>query len=161
MLQQDREAGARAARREYIKPLVLLLVGGAVVMVVLGLRGADDPDAPAGAVLALVYPIGLAIQLVFGVAGLWIAANLWLGGAGPLGLAILRLAGVYAMTDLIGIVVAPLHLVGWIIKIAIYVAMLAWLFEFEIAESIIVALITFVIKIIATLAIASLIVGLV
>ena len=94
-----------------------------------------------------------------GVAGLWLAAKLWLGGAGPLGLAILRLAGIYAMTDLIGIVVAPLLMVGWLIKIAVYVAMLAWLFDFEIAESIMVALITFVLKVIGAVAIASLITG--
>ncbi len=159
-LQLDREAGGRADRLEYIKPLVLLVVGGAAVMAILLLREADDPDAPSGAVLALVYPIGLAIQLAFGVAGLWIAAKVWMGGAGPLSLAILRLAGIYAMTDLIGIVVAPLLMVGWLIKISLYVVMLAWLFDFEIIESIIVALITFALKIITAVAVASLITGL-
>jgi hypothetical protein len=159
-LQLDREAGERAARLEYIKPLVMLVVGGVLVMAVLLLREADDPDAPSRALLALAYPIGLAIQLAFGVAGLWIAAKLWLGGAGPLGLAILRLAGIYAMTDLIGTVVAPLLALGWFIKITLYVVMLAWLFDFEIIESIIVALITFAIKFITAITVASLIAGL-
>ena len=158
-LQKDREASDQAARMEYIKPLVMLVLGGAVVMGVYLLRGPEDPDEFSGAARVLLYPIGLAIELVLGVAGLWLAAKLWLGGAGPLGLAILRLAGIYAMTDLIGIVVAPLLMVGWLIKIAVYVAMLAWLFDFEIAESIMVALITFVLKVIGAVAIASLITG--
>jgi hypothetical protein len=156
----DREAGAQAARMEYIKPLVMLVAGGAVVMGVRLLSGAGDSDELSGAALAALYPIGLAIELAFGVAGLWVAAKLWMGGAGPLGLAILRLAGIYAATDLIAIVVAPLLALGWFIKITLYVVMLAWLFDFEIVESIMVAVITFVLKFLAALAIAGLVMGL-
>ncbi|MHC4127136.1 MAG: hypothetical protein ACYTE6_01440 [Planctomycetota bacterium] len=137
----------------------MLVVGGVAVMAVLLLRGTDDPDAPSGAVRALAYPIGLALELAFGVGGLWVAAKVWLGGAGPLDLAILRLAGIYAMTDLIGIVVAPLQMVGWIITLVLYVVMLAWLFDFEILESAFVALITFLLKIFAGVVIFSLITG--
>ena len=87
------------------------------------------------------------------------SATLWLGGAGPVGLAIVRLAGIYAMTDLIGIIVAPLVMVGWLIVLVLYVVMLAWLFEFDIKESIMVALITFLLKIFAGIVIFSLIMG--
>ncbi len=158
-LQENREADEQAARMEYIKPLVMLLVGGLVVMGLHLMTTPEDPDGISGLVLAAGYPIGLAIELAFGVAGLWIAATLWLGGAGPLGLAIVRLAGIYAMTDLIGMIVAPLLMVGWLIKIALYVVMLAWLFEFDIKESIIVALITFLLKFFAGVVIFSLIMG--
>jgi hypothetical protein len=155
----DQQAGEHAARLEYIKPLALLVVGGVAVMAVLLLRGTDDPDGASGAVRALVYPIGLALELAFGVAGLWVAAKLWLGGAGPLDLAILRLAGIYAMTDLIGIVVAPLQMVGWLITLVLYVVMIAWLFDFEVIESAFVALITFLLKVFAGVVIFSLITG--
>jgi hypothetical protein len=155
----DQQAGERAARMEYIKPLVMLLVGGVTVVVILLSTGADDPNAPSGAIRALAYPIGLALELAFGVAGLWVAAKLWLGGAGPLGLAILRLAGIYATTDLIGMVVAPLQMVGWIITLVLYVVMLAWLFDFEVLESAFVALITFLLKIFGGVVIFSLITG--
>ncbi len=144
---------------EYTKPLVMLLVGGLVVMGLDLMTTPEDPDGISGLVLAAGYPIGLAIELAFGVAGLWIAATLWLGGAGPLGLAIVRLAGIYAMTDLIGIIVAPLAMVGWLIVVALYVVMLAWLFEFDIKESIMVALITFLLKFFAGIVIFSLIMG--
>ncbi len=158
-LQENREADEQAARMEYIKPLVMLLVGGLVVMGLHLMTTPEDPDGISGAVLAAAYPIGLAIELAFGVAGLWIAATLWLGGAGPLGLAIVRLAGIYAMTDLIGIIVAPLVMVGWLIMVVLYVVMLAWLFEFDIKESIMVALITFLLKFLAGVVIFSLIMG--
>lgn len=65
----------------------------------------------------------------------------------PLGLAILRLAGIYAATDLISLVVAPLMIVGWIIHVVCYVGLLAWLFDLQIAESVILAVITFVLKV--------------
>ena len=158
-LQENREADEQAARMEYIKPLVMLLVGGLVVMGLHLMTTPEDPDGISGLVLAAGYPIGLAIELAFGVAGLWIAATLWLGGAGPLGLAIVRLAGIYAMTDLIGIIVAPLVMVGWLIMVVLYVVMLAWLFEFDIKESIMVALITFLLKFFAGVVIFSLIMG--
>ncbi len=157
--QKDLEAGEQAARMEYIKPVVMLLVGGLVVMGLYLMATPEDPDGISGAVLAASYPIGLAIELVVGVVGLWVAATLWLGGAGPLGLAIVRLAGIYAMTDLISIVVAPLAILGWLIVVALYVVMLAWLFEFDIKESIIVALITFLLKFFAGIVIFSLIMG--
>lgn len=158
-LQENQVADEQAARMEYIKPLVMLLVGGFVVMGLHLMTTPEDPDGISGLALAASYPIGLAIELAFGVAGLWIAATLWLGGAGPLGLAIVRLAGIYAMTDLIGIIVAPLVMVGWLIMVVLYVVMLAWLFEFDIKESIMVALITFLLKFFAGVVIFSLIMG--
>ena len=158
-LQKDQEAGEQAARMAYIKPLVMLLVGALVVMGFQLMTTPEDPDGISGLVLAAGYPIGLAVELAFGVAGLWIAATLWLGGAGPLGLAIVGLAGIYAMTDLISILVAPLLMLGWLIMVVLYVVMLAWLFEFDIKESILVAVITFLLKVFAGVLIFSLIMG--
>jgi hypothetical protein len=158
-LQKEREAGEQAARMEYIKPLVMLFVGGLVVMGLSLITTPEDPDGLSGAMLAATYPIILSVELAFGVLGLWVASVLWLGGAGPLGLGILRLAGIYAMTDLIGIIVAPLLMVGWLITISLYVVMLAWLFDFDIKESIAVALITFLLKFFAGVMVFSLIMG--
>ncbi len=159
MLQSHREADEQTTRMEYIKPLVMLLVGGLVVMGLSIVTTPEDPDGTSGGVLAALYPIGLTIEVAFGVAGLWVAATLWLGGAGPLGLAVLRLAGIYAMIDLIGIIVAPLLIVGWMIVLVLYVVMLAWLFEFDLKESIMVAVITFLLKFLASVVIFSLVMG--
>lgn len=139
LLDEQADAAA-AARLEYIKPIVMLVGGVAVVM---------GMSVTAGGREALLYPIVLAIELVFGVLGLYVATKLWLGGVGPLGLAILRLAGIYAVTDVVSLLTQPLLIVGWLITAAVYVGLLAWLFELEVMESVILALITFLLKLIA------------
>ena len=150
-LRKEREAGDLAARMEYIKPLVMLVIGGTAVM---GVRFFS-----AGAGAALLYPVALSIELVFGVAGLWLAAKLWLGGAGPLALAILRLAGIYAATDLIASLVSPWMFLGWAIHIACYLGLLTWLFELDLADSIMLAVITFLLKVLGAFTIGFLLAG--
>lgn len=157
ILQEDSEAAERAGRMDYVKPLVMLIVGGGAVMTMRLFFAGEGADGASGPVTALLYPVFLALALVFGVAGLWVAAKLWMGGAGPLGLAVLRLAGIYAMTDLIAMCTAPLMWVGWLLQLVCYVAMLAWLFELDAGESIAVALITFLLKGVAAVVFAYLI----
>lgn len=146
MRQQDRDAGERAARMEYIKPTVMLLLGGGIVV------GSVLSSGSVGS--ALLYVLVLSVELIVGVAGLWAASAIWLGGMGPLGLGILRLAGIYAMTDMIALFLGELAFVGLLIQLVCYVAMLAWLFELDPAESILLAILTFVLKIVAGFAIA-------
>ncbi len=160
-LQQDRDAGERAARMEYIKPTVMLLLGGGMVMGSLLFSGGAGPDEMSGIGSALLYVLGISIELIVGVAGLWAASAIWLGGMGPLRLGILRLAGIYAMTDMIGLFLGELAFVGWLIQLVCYVAMLAWLFELDIGDSILVAFLTFVLKIGAGIAIGVILAGLV
>lgn len=74
-LEQDREAGQHASRMEYIKPLVMLIVGAAVMMGVWAFADSGMADAPTGPVAALLYPVWLSVELVFGVIGLWVAAK--------------------------------------------------------------------------------------
>ena len=154
-LQQDREAGDRAARMEYIKPTVMLLLGGGIVVGSLLFSGSTDPDEISGIGGALLYVLILSIELIVGVAGLWAAAAIWLGGMGPLGLGILRLAGIYAMTDMIGLFLGELAFVGILIKIVCYVAMLAWLFDLDHTDSFLLALLTFALKIGAGITLAA------
>ncbi len=158
-LAESRAASEQAARTEYLKPLAMLLLGGGTVMAWLFLTPAQGADAPAAATVALLYPVVLAIELLFGVAGLWVVSKLWLGGAGPLGLAILRLAGIYAVVDLLAVIIAPLFFVGWLIQLVCYVCLLAWLFELEVSESIVLALVTFVLKVGAGLILAATLAG--
>ena len=146
MRQQDRDDSERAARMEYIKPTVMLLLGGGIVM--------GSVLSSSGVVSALLYIVVLSIELIVGVAGLWAASAIWLGGMGPLGLGILRLAGIYAMTDMIALFLGELAFVGSLIQLVCYVAMLAWLFDLDPAESILLAILTFVLKIVAGFAIA-------
>lgn len=151
MRQQDRDDSEHAARMEYIKPAVMLLLGGGIVLSYL--------LSSSGVGGALLYVVVLSIELIVGVAGLWAASAIWLGGMGPLGLGILRLAGIYAMTDMIALLLGELAFVGLLIQLVCYVAMLAWLFDLDPAESILLAILTFVLKIVAGIAIAVILAG--
>ena len=88
----------------------------------------------------------------------WCPSYGW-GGAGPLGLAILRLAGIYAAVDLLAVIIAPLFFVGWLIQLVCYVCLLAWLFELEVSESIALAVVTFLLKVGAGLILAATLAG--
>ncbi len=151
MRQQDRDAGERAARMEYIKPTVMLLLGGGIVVGYL--------LSSSGVGGALLYVLVISVELIVGVAGLWAASAIWLGGMGPLGLGILRLAGIYAMTDMIALFLGELAFVGLLIQLVCYVAMLAWLFDLDPAESILLAILTFVLKIVAGITLAVILAG--
>ena len=50
---------------EYVKPLVMLIVGGGVVRGSLLLSASQGQQAASGPVLALLYPVTLAIALIF------------------------------------------------------------------------------------------------
>lgn len=133
---------------EYIKPLVMLVAGAATVMLL------DIGDAS-----ALLYPVLLAIELAFGLAGLWLACKLYVGGAGPLGLAVLRLAGIYAATDVIAMLADPLGALGLIIHLLCFVGLLAWLFDFDPWETVVVLVVTFLLKIVASAAVIGFLIG--
>jgi len=145
------EAMAREAselsRWEYLRPAAMLAVGmtGTMIWMVADPAARSSPNI--GTLQVVVgYPIVVAFQVLFGIAGLWIASSLWLGGAGPLTLGVLRLAGIYTLTDLLDLLVAPLLLLGTLFSLAVYVGLLAWLFELDWREAIVVGLITFLLK---------------
>ncbi len=64
----------RLVRQEYVKPLVLVCLGGPVAMIVMA--GIEGGSAPAGTVVALLYPVVLGIKAVLGAAVVWLAARL-------------------------------------------------------------------------------------
>jgi hypothetical protein len=139
---QEEALAQRSARMEYIKPLGLLALGGAIVMTSLALsEGSEERSGP---MIAALYPVGLAFELVFGMVGLWLATKVLIDDAGPLPLALLRLAGVYACTDAVALMAAPLLGIGWLIKLAVYLGLLMWLFDLDTTESVLLAVITFV-----------------
>lgn len=147
--QQEQLEAQRLGRWEYHKPLIMLGAGVAGCIAIAAFQGREVGAGAVALSFAAVYPLILAVELAFGIIGLWLAAKIWLGGVGYLTLAILRLAGIYALTDAIALLLEPLLLVGWLIRIAIYLGLLAWLFELEIQDSIFVGLITWFVKIAA------------
>ena len=146
VLQKEREESERATRMEYIKPLAMFAIGIPIVIVVMLSEGDSEIS---GMGLVFIYAVTFAFSLGAGVAGLWLASHLWLGGAGPLFLCILRLAGIYAITDAVGQFAGGLMMLSWLIPGVVYMALLMWLFELEPGESLILAMITYVLKVAA------------
>lgn len=144
-LLQETSASSRATRLEYLKPLIMFFAGAGFVVIYTASTAGNKELS--GAAFAGLYCIGFAIQLVVGFLGLWAASSLWLGGIGPFGLSMLRLAGIYGVFDAARILASPLSALGTILCLIMYVILLAWLFELELGDSIILALITFLIKI--------------
>lgn len=155
VLERQAVDAARAARREYFIPAAMLVLG---VGVVLALRFILNGNAAPGALVG-GYLIGLGIEVVVGVVGLFVAARLWLGGAGPLPLGILRLAGIYAVVDAVSIVVSPLLGFGWVIRLGVYLGLLSWLFDMDLRDSAMLGIITFALKIAVGFALVALAFG--
>ncbi len=152
--EQEVAASEREARLAWLVPLGMLVVGAGAVMGVRALSGGIE--GLSGPALAALYPAGLAFEVAVGVLGLWVAAKLWLGGADTLGLAIVRLAGIYAAIDVLFLVPLPVF-VTWVAAVIAYVGLLAWLFDLEHQDAAILAFITFVLKVVVGVGVASIV----
>lgn len=74
--------------------------------------------------------------------------HLWIGEVGPILLAILRLGAACAATDAVSSVIPIGGLLDILASLAVYVLVVIWLFELESNDAILLAVITFTIKII-------------
>lgn len=138
--------------REVKIPLILL-VFGVVIYVVAGVVGA-------GAAGAAIVLLGIAIQIVLGVAlgiaGCFLAAKLLDTSYGPIDTACLKLAAVIVFPSAIA---AFIPIFGWLVALLIYWGLLAMLFDLEPFEVIATALIIWVTRTVVLLVVASLLSG--
>jgi hypothetical protein len=148
IVERARADSRRRSRMDVLYPLVL--VGAGLVMIAMaGGAGTGAAFAPAG--LTIAYFAGLVLSVALGVAALWVASHLWLGGAGPLPLAVLRLAAVYAVVDGVAVIAAPLLIIGWLLALAVYIGLMMWLFELDARDAVMLTALTFLIKLGASL----------
>jgi hypothetical protein len=96
----------------------------------------------------------LAVQVLVGYAVLWVCFA-FLGDLGTPLLNLLRLAGIYALVDLIGAVAGllPIVLLPWAISLACYVGLFSDAFDTDWAESLLVIVLTGLVKIGAVVAV--------
>lgn len=153
-LQEQREASERTGRKEYIKPLVMLGVCAPIALGLFVRLAWSNPEVSAAA-FAVVYPIGLGVSVAVGILALFIASQLILGGAGPLGLATLRIAGACAAHDVaylllggrVGLTAFP-----FLTAVFIFVGLVVWLFEMDLSDAALVAIIILVLKLLVWVA---------
>ncbi len=141
--QADFADSRRIVRWEYRKAL-LVLVGAIGATLLLGIVGTQS-SIP----IALLW---LAIKLL---GGLWvafiallIAERLFLGDAGPKGLAALRLAAALAGAQATWLVVGAVPLYGIVLASIAYALLIVWLFEIDFVEALLLAAISWMLVIV-------------
>lgn len=147
---------ADAVRRQaYTQPLITFAACFSVMLVYASVIGSDPATGMAR------YAIGFAISMVFG----WLAYNgmclVALGFDAPQHLIILRLAAVYTASDLAfaasGYI--PIPLLPWIFALLTYLSLLMYYLEMELSEAMLLAVVTFIAKVIALLIVVAWLMG--
>jgi len=144
--QQDAEA---VARMEYIKPLVLVAAGVPIGML-LATRGAAGVEAAVG------WLIFLGLSIVLSMIALFISGRLFLGGGGPLGLDILRIAGAATIADAVYLLLAggfSPSLMSVLGASFVFVGLVVWLFDMDLEDAALLAIIIWVLRILLAVAI--------
>lgn len=128
--------------KEYIKPIVMFLIGAGIVAI---WQGAQAENPAAGAAYLLRYAINVPIAvIVFATCCL-----IWIGFDAPLHLTALRIAGIYAICDLVQHTINQVPLAGifaWVITIFVYIGLLSEMLDMDIQDAVVVALLTFLAK---------------
>ncbi len=142
--ERDKETSVEVARETYRKPLAYLVIG------LIGMFLIRALEQGGGASHVVGYAIGYAIQVPIGLAVYWVCCLIWIGFDAPVHLTILRLAGIYALVDLIGTVIGFVPIlggvIGWTIALFFYVGLLMDLLEMDLQDTIIVGLLTYLVK---------------
>jgi len=128
-----REAVAEdVTREEYMKPLILMAIGGGILLVTFLFIG-----GPAGAAFGIgAIAMVLAIQVVVGFLALLIVSAVASTSVGTLPLALLRLAGAFTLIAGTAIILVPLGCFGPLLNLLVLGGVLMWLFDFEGAEAV-------------------------
>ena len=131
----------RIVRWEYLKALLTLVIAlGATLL--LGIVGSQSPQ------IALVWlAVKLGGGLVVAFIALLIAEQLFLGDAGPKGLAALRLAGALVGAQMVWAVFGAVPLYGIVLSSFAYAVLIVWLFEFDLVDAVLLAVLSWMLVI--------------
>ncbi len=121
------------------------------------LRGIGNVGLAGVPTLAGSYLAFLGICVVIGLVALVLTCALPRTDAGPVSLAVLRLAGTFAIVSIVPPLFGSLGLFGLLFAGALMAMLVAWLFELDITEAMIVSVIIWILWVGAFLALATLI----
>jgi hypothetical protein len=145
---------AATVKEAYLKPVALFVVG-AVGSCIIVASQTGNAAAAAGYLLqfAITVPLGL---LVF-----WLCSAMWIGFDAPIHLTALNLAGIYAASDLASnlLGLTGLPILGWAVGTVTYVGLLVDMLELELQDAVIVALVTFIVKIVIIFTVVAMLVA--
>lgn len=148
-------------KRMYTIPLVLTAIGVVVVLLIDFIVGAITGSsvttswATAGAASALSYVILFPLMLSVGFVVYVVCSMMFIGFDEPLGVTFVRLAAVYALTDVAQAIIRPIPFIGWfavnwVIVGTIYVGLLMQIMELELEDAWFIAVLSFLVKLVVT-----------
>ena len=147
-IQLEQEASKQSSRIEYIKPLAIFAITFPISLILVANSGGWEQDVTAASALGF-FVIKFGLSLLLAMIALLIAAKILIGGFGPIGLAVLRLASALAVFDVVLLLLGD----GWhftvfpgLVATIILACMIVWLFDFDLAEGALVAIIICVLK---------------
>lgn len=146
----------RTVRSAYQTPLLMFFIGILAAISIRAGLAQHDGDSVSGALL--YYAVAYSASYIIGLVVLAIAARL-VGYSAPVGLTMIRLAGIYAVMDAINPLLMFLPILGWIVSIFIYVQLMMSLLDLELQDAMILGVLTFAAKVIVVMAVLSLLLG--
>ena len=129
--------------RDQIVPLGLLAIGVAALGPAIYLLA--GPGADTGQLIGALLYVGVSTGL--GIVALLVAGHFLGVNFGTLGTAILKLAGTFAFTNVLSLMLDPLGCMGFLITLAVFLGLLQYLFLLEAADLIWTALIIWLVQV--------------
>ncbi len=147
-LQLERDTSKQSTHFEYVKPLVIFGITFPFSLILVANSGGWDQDITTASALCF-FVINFGLSLLLAMVALLIAAKILIGGFGPIGLAVLRLASALAVFDVVLLLLGG----GWhftifpgLVATILLAGMIVWLFDFDLTEGALVAIIICVLK---------------
>jgi hypothetical protein len=137
----ERAQAKHAHRMEYLKPVIMFVASFAVIA---GVLIAKDQGA-AIPVMLLAFGVNVVIGLVM----FWVCTLVYVDYEGPVLLTALRLLGIYGVCEVADLVMRsyfPIPVLRWAVPAFIYVGLLADMLDLELAEAVVVALVTWIVR---------------
>ncbi|MEK6701524.1 MAG: hypothetical protein AABZ53_04625 [Planctomycetota bacterium] len=150
------KAYRESVRLEYTKPVWMFVIGLVLSVALAALSTKGNVTASTA---MLVYLFKYALYVPSGVIVFLLCCAIWIGFNAPIHLTALRLAGIYAITDAVASVVGfiiPMQLIVWLAMLLTYVGLLQDMLELDLVDAILVAVVTFFVRLGVVVAIVAL-----
>lgn len=136
----DREYSKQIARAAYIRPLMQVAIALPIAFLLACHQG--------GLATGVVYLFQFGVSLPVGTIAFFLVCLMLTGFDEPLHVAGLKLAGIFAIADVVSLVFnyIPMPWIHWAVPLAIYVGMLMEEFDLEMMEAGVLAVLTFIFK---------------
>lgn len=138
-------------KQEWMTPLIMTGVGFAII----ALAFVFDFGLGGAAVGLVAVGMLLALRVILGIIALWLMCVIMSTGVGPLGLACVRLVGIFTLTTATGLLLSNLGCMGIIINAFIVGGLLMWMFDLDGTEATVTIILMMAVYIVAGIVLAS------